>query len=65
MFWVEWWFLRLVALAYCVNALECYLGVGLFVKVGNVPNFGALVCEAGPIFILIVFDWLFVVHFCF
>jgi hypothetical protein len=52
-------------LAYCVGALECYPGVCLFEKIGNFPNFGAMVCEGGPFFVLVIFGWLFVVHFSF
>jgi hypothetical protein len=48
-------------LAYCVGALECYLGVCLLEKIGNFSNFGAMVCEGGPFFVLVVFGWLFVV----
>jgi hypothetical protein len=52
-------------LTFCVSALECYLGVCLFEKIGNFPDFGDVVCEGGPFISSIVFGWLFVVHFCF
>jgi hypothetical protein len=53
------------SLEYCVGALECYFGVCLFEKVGDVPNFSALIREGGPFPVLVVFSWCFGVYFCF
>jgi hypothetical protein len=39
----------------CVGALECYFGVCMFEKIGNFPDFGAMVCECGPFFVFVVF----------
>jgi hypothetical protein len=52
-------------LAYCVGALECYPGVCLFENIGNFPNFGAMIIEGGLFLVLVIFGWLFVVHFSF
>jgi hypothetical protein len=45
-------------LLYCVGALECYSGVCLFEKIGNFPNFGAMVCEGGPFLVLVILSFL-------
>jgi hypothetical protein len=37
-----------VFLEYCVGDLECYPSVGLFEKIGILPNLGALVSEGDP-----------------
>jgi hypothetical protein len=35
----------------CVGAFECYFGVCMFEKIGNFPDFGAMVRECGPFFV--------------
>jgi hypothetical protein len=52
-------------LAYCVGAFECNFGVCMFEKIGDLPDFGAMVCECGPFFVFVVFCWFFVVYFLF
>jgi hypothetical protein len=42
-------------LVYCVGAFECYFGVCMFEKIGNFPDFGAMVRECGTYFVFVVF----------
>jgi hypothetical protein len=45
------------SLEYYVGALECDFGVCLFEKVGDLPNFGAVIREGGPFPVLVVFSY--------